>query len=421
MSDPEEFEGEIEFLDEDADIVQQCVLNVENKLLKAEPGSQDSGAGSTRMLYELLVDSTDEKQEKLRRKRKNDDDSDYDPKEDLLSMPNRKRKRRPAVPQNVQRERLVEFVPKPQIKKDPFDYKMDLGTRRKLQLKVPDYDDPLCLPVRALRKDSVELQKLKNWNNLCLEHFKNYDSLLRVDKLQPTVASKRILVFKNLHNKTSGKIETTMSAKLSIENKNGEKRTEVTQSVLPKYREKKLLNIRITKPKKRRVFYRRDEVILTKEVDKGNESLVVYKPSESLSLVYKMFDDKGDEGESVNEDEDRRYLKEVASCKMCAPCYQTSWRAFKTTNNKKILCSICKRPCISLYNMLAHMKSHPYAAVRACKKEIAQCLASAVEYHYKCKICDEKFLSIMALRSHVKTHKGTDSFRCEVCDRNITS
>ncbi|XP_034826242.1 zinc finger and BTB domain-containing protein 24-like [Maniola hyperantus] len=420
MSDQEEFEGEIEFLDEDADIVQQCVPNVEKRLIKADPGSQDSGSGSTRMLYELLVDRTDEKQDNLKRKRKNDDDSDYDPKEDMLNMLNRKKKRRSVVPQNVQRERIVEFVPKPQIKKDPFDFKMDLGARRKLQLKVPDYDDPLCLPVRALRKDPAELQKLRNWNNLCLEHFKSYDSLLRVDK-HPTIASKRVVIFKNLHNRASGKVETTVSAKLSIENINGEKRTEVTQSVLPKYREKKLLNIRLTNPKKRRAFYKRDEAILTKEVDKGDESLVVYKPSESLSLVYKIFDNNGAEKQSVYDEEDRRYLKEVASCKVCAPCYQTSWRAFKTTDNKKILCSICKRPCISLYNMLAHMKSHSNAAVRACKKEIAQCLASAVEYHYKCKICDEKHLSIKALRLHVKTHKGTDSFRCEVCNRNIIS
>lgn len=190
MSDQGEFEGEIEFLDEDAEIVQQCVRNVENDSEEAKPNTR-----GIRMQHDSVVKRTDVKQATAKRKRKEDDDSDYDPREESF----RKRKR-PAVPQNVSRGLQIQIVPKPPIKKDPFSHKMDLVVRRKLQVKVPDYDDPLCLPVRALRKDNLEKQKLKNWNNLCLEHFKSYDTLLRVDK-QPTVASKRIVVFKNVYQK----------------------------------------------------------------------------------------------------------------------------------------------------------------------------------------------------------------------------
>ncbi|CAH2251790.1 myoneurin-like [Pararge aegeria] len=419
MFSQEEFEGEIEFLDEDADIVQQCVLNVDND-------AKIKGAERPRAVYEPRSLRAEEKQGRPKTKRKRptpkSDDSDYDPSKEAKYAPIRSRKRRSNVTPTEMRVQRVEFVAMPEYKKkDSFNSKMDLTERRKLQLRVPDYDDPLCLPVRSLKKDNQEQRKLRNWNNLCLEHFKSYDTLLRVDK-QPTVASKRIVVLNNIQNRINGRIETTMSAKLSVENKNGGKRTEVIQSVLPKYREKKLLNIRLKEQKKRKPFYIKDEVILTKEVHKEEESLVVYKPMESLSLVYKMFKNKDDDWQSENEDDpDRRHLKEVASCKMCAPCYQTSWRGYKNTNNKKIPCMICERPCISMYNMLAHMKSHPNAAVRACKEQISKCLATALEYHYKCRICDEKFRSIKTLRSHVKNHKSGEKFKCEVCNQNIMS
>ncbi|XP_023949505.2 RE1-silencing transcription factor A [Bicyclus anynana] len=417
MSNPEEFEGDIEFLDEDADIVQQCVLNVDKKaqLWVTEP------VAGIQVENNLLVESVDETQERLRRKRKQptakDDDPDYDPTEEITL---KSRKRRSFVPQNELRLKVTEFIPKSEIKKDRFCHKMDLEVRRKLQLRVPDYNDPLCLPVRSVNKDYSEQKKLKNWNNLCLDHFKNHDTLLRVNK-KPTVASKRITVLKNIHNRISGKVETTISYKLLVENKDGEKRTADIQSVLPKYREKKLLNVKSTGLRKQKAIYTKEEVIISKEIHKDEESLVVYKPKESLSLVYKMFENKDDEGQVDPEDDPgRKHLKEVASCKLCAPCFQTSWRAHKITNNKKVLCVICNRPCISMYNMLAHVKSHPPSVVRAYKKEIAMCLASVVEYHYRCRICHEKFHSIKALRLHVKNHKGKETFKCEVCNQTVT-
>lgn len=185
MSDQEEFEGEIEFLDEDAEIVQQCVRIVGNDSKEeTKPNTNTSGI----QIRENVKQAT------AKRKRKEDDDSDYDPREENI----KKKKRQPTTQQNVSRGLQIQIAPKPLIKKDPFSHKMDLVVRRKLQIKVPDYDDPLCLPVRALRKDNPEKLKLKNWNNLCLEQFKNYDASLRVDK-QPTVASKRIVVFTNIY------------------------------------------------------------------------------------------------------------------------------------------------------------------------------------------------------------------------------
>lgn len=85
-----------------------------------------------------------------------------------------------------------------------------------------------------------------------------------------------------------------MYSKICVENKNEDKRSEVIQSVLPKYREKKVLNsFKLLEVKKRRSFHHKDEVLLTKEVNKEVETLVVYKPEEKLSLVYKMFEKKG--------------------------------------------------------------------------------------------------------------------------------
>lgn len=85
-----------------------------------------------------------------------------------------------------------------------------------------------------------------------------------------------------------------MHSKMCVENSKGVKRSEIVQAVLPKYREKKVLNLyRLLESKKRRSHSYKEEVVLTKESNKDVESLVVYKRTENLSLVYKMFERKG--------------------------------------------------------------------------------------------------------------------------------
>lgn len=85
-----------------------------------------------------------------------------------------------------------------------------------------------------------------------------------------------------------------MYSKICVENKKEDKKTEVVQSVLPKYREKKMLNsFKLLDGKKKRPFIQRDEVLLNKELNKDVETLVVYKPEEKMSLIYKMFEKKG--------------------------------------------------------------------------------------------------------------------------------
>ncbi|CAH2098507.1 unnamed protein product [Euphydryas editha] len=410
----EEADCEIEFLDEDADIVQQCVQTVENET-DIKPALVEPT---------LLVERVPNEKPTRRKRRKKEEDSDYDPTEDLPQR-NRKRKQTNFPRQTTTRGRpfASSYIHKTDIKEERksknLGTKYDFINRKQLNIRIPDYDDPLCLPVRALKKDEWDARKLRNWNNLCLENFKQFDNPLRAEK-QPTVSSKRTVVLRNIHNKLTGKVETTMYGKICVENKNEDKKSEVVQSVLPKYREKKVLNtFKLADVKKRRSFYHKDEVLLTKEVNKDVETLVVYRPREKLSLVYKMFEKKSDNVNEI-EEENKKYLKEVASCQTCAPCYQTSWRGFKKNDKKNIRCQVCMRPCISVYNLLAHLKSHPEAEVRASKRAIARSLASVVEYHYKCRICQEQFLSIKELRQHVNTHKGTETFKCEVGNHYTT-
>ncbi|XP_032521998.2 myoneurin-like [Danaus plexippus] len=410
MSEDLEADGEIEFLEEDADIVQQCVYNNEDsqsyldssQLMVVEPDDtiQEESPRNTLLVERVSNDR------RRRRRRKDEEDSDYNPHDD---MPPKKKKRqgrprRVEVPvRKIDATDRVHVTTKTTVRR----YEKN---RKKMDIRIPDYEDPLCLPVRALLKEEGNVQKLKNWNNLCLEHFRNYDLPLRADK-EETVASKRTVVLRNLYNNMTGKTETTMHSKMCVENSKGVKRSEIVQAVLPKYREKKVLNLyRLLESKKRRSHSYKEEVILTKESNKDVESLVVYKRTENLSLVYKMFERKGD----TPEEDDRKYLKEVTCCKICAPCYQTSWRGFNNNDKKNITCQICKRPCISVYNLLSHMKCHSDVDIRRYKRSISRSLADAVEYHYKCRICQEQFLSIRDLRIHVNKHKGTETFMCEV-------
>lgn len=208
-----ESDGEvIEFLDEDADIVQQCVQAVPPPVqvpqlvprLEVKPAH-------------LLVERMPA--EKKRKRKKDEDDSDYDPNDDILppSPPSSKGKKKKQVVKKVKtyhkdavpsskagqsskaghsqgrKPKTVTYFPPKEV---PLDRKL-------LNIRIPDYDDPLCLPVKAIQYEESDIKRMNNWNNVCLEHFKHCDSLLKPER-GDTHSSTRTVVFRNVANKQSG-------------------------------------------------------------------------------------------------------------------------------------------------------------------------------------------------------------------------
>ncbi|CAG5006720.1 unnamed protein product [Parnassius apollo] len=408
---------EIEYLDEDAEIVQQCVQTVEEALDPAP-------VVPAKLNVPLLVERRPVG--KPKKKRKVEEDSDYDPskyspprtkkrktQKILRSFPLKTRSQKFESPPARAKSESREYVP-PKVTK--LHVQNDELPRSQLDIRIPDYEDPLCLPVRAIKKDENDMKKLRTWNSLCLEHFKHSDTALRPESGE-THVTKRTVVLRNVNNKLTGKVETTMWSKIQVEDQKGDKKSEVVQCVLPKYREKKLLNsYNFIEARRRKPFHHINEVILTKEDHKDGERLIVYKPKETLSLVYKMFEtniDGTEEKDDSDDDEQKKFLKEVASCRVCAPCYQMSWRGLRK-NDKKIKCQICSRVCLSVYNLLSHLKSHSAEDILKYKKLISTALSKVVDYHYKCRICQQQFPNIKEMRRHVLTHRGTEPFVCDI-------
>lgn len=180
MSESEiDMDCEIECLDEDVEIVQQYVLKVDDSKeavkIKEEPLELPS----------LLEEKPDKNIKK--KIKKEEEDSDYDPAEEYRQR--FKRKMRPSRPIfKRENERTSKY---------------DLKIRRQLDIRIPDYEDPLCLPVRALNRDDGDLKKLKNWNNLCLKHMKMYEAPLRPET-KDAVSSRRTIVLRNLNNRQTG-------------------------------------------------------------------------------------------------------------------------------------------------------------------------------------------------------------------------
>ncbi|XP_047036826.1 zinc finger protein 333-like [Helicoverpa zea] len=417
-----ESDGDIEYLDEDADIVQQCVQVVPVQVPHLVPRVVEKPSP-------LLVERMPA--ERKRKKRKDEEDSDYDPNDDLLppSPPSSKgKKKRQNVVKKVKTYQRGEGVQNLKVgsssgrKAKHFPAKEPVIDRKLCNIRIPDYDDPLCLPVKAIKSEDSDVKRLNNWNNVCLEHFKHCDSLLKPER-GDTYSSVRTVVFRNVANKQTGKPETTIWSKTCVENDEGDKKSEIFQCVLPRYKEKKVLttfNLAARRPKP---FHLSDEVILSKEDSKDGEVLVVYKPKEASSAVYKMVtasDRKSSEGkeedsEDKEDDDDfKMYMKELAFCKMCAPCFQTSWRGVKKNTRKSIACPICSRSFVTVYNLLSHFKTHSTEDMQKYKTVISSILAEIVDYHYKCRVCREQFPSIKNLRQHVTTHQGNEFFTCEV-------
>ncbi|XP_053620474.1 uncharacterized protein LOC128680970 isoform X2 [Plodia interpunctella] len=272
MSDEEE----IEYLDEDAEIVQQCVQkSTENQFLETKP------------ITPLLV----ERPAKKKKRKIEEDDSDYDPRDDIVPPPsnrNKKKKLNPArnvtkVGPSVRTYPVVQQLIR--AKKPVLAYAVP-KIRRNMKIFIPDYPDPLCLPVRAIMRTDTDRRKLKSWNNACISHLKHADKMLKPEK-GVTKGSSRTVVLRNFQNRQTGKYETAVWAKTSVINDSGITKSQNFQSILPNFSERTVLKVNAInrKPKK---FHRVDEVILTKENYDNEESLVVYKPKQCILAVYQM-------------------------------------------------------------------------------------------------------------------------------------
>ncbi|KAJ8708854.1 hypothetical protein PYW08_010236 [Mythimna loreyi] len=428
-----ESDGDIEFLDEDADIVQQCVqaapVPAQDQVPHLVPRVQERPI-QTPLLVERLP------AERKRKRRKDEEDSDYDPNDDIVppSPPSSKgKKKRQQVVKKVKAYHK-EVVPNSKagqsvravqnarghssVKKKYYPAKEVVLDRKQYNIRIPDYDDPLCLPVKAIQYEESDIKRMNNWNNVCLEHFKHCDTLLKPER-GDTYSSTRTVVFRNVANKQTGQPETTIWSKTCVENEEGDKKSEIFQCVLPRYKEKKVLTTFSLTARRPKPYHLTDEVILSKEDSKDGEVLVAYKPREAASAVYKLVapNDRKTKEESDDKEEfedDKMYMKEFVYTKICAPCFQTSWRGVKKNTKKSIACPICSRSFVTVYNLLAHFKTHSSEDMQKYKKVISSILAEIVDYHYKCRICREQFLSIKALRQHLSTHQGNEVFTCEV-------
>ncbi|CAH0403298.1 unnamed protein product [Chilo suppressalis] len=415
-----ESDGEIEYLDEDADIVQQCVQPPPpfTTDIVETPKFDESASNQT----PLLVERRKSERKRKKKEKTEEHDSDYNPDEDNMPpsppSPPATKKKKPSTRKSALYKPLVTIVKTvgSQAKSIVKTPEQVMLKRKDLDIRIPDYDDPLCLPVRAVRSIATDMDRLKKWNNACIEHLKHSDNLLKPERGQ-TKSSTRSVVLKNMIHKDSGRSETVIWTKTSVVNREGARKSELFQCVLPKFREKNTLDpINIVNDKKKK-FHHKNEVVLTKEEHKGCDVLVAYNSHDTLSAVYKF-----DNAERVDRDRSpERCLREVASCRVCAPCYQASWRGTKTrADKKKLLCPICRRVAISVYNLLRHVRSHSDAEVRQHKRALSRALAQVVDYHYNCRICQKKLQSIKDLREHVRTHKGTTTFKCEIGNHTTT-
>ncbi|KOB74741.1 Suppressor of Hairy wing, partial [Operophtera brumata] len=163
-----ESDGEIEYLEEDAEIVQQCVQQSQQTAVKRSPA--------------LPVKRSRPRADRERKKRKmEEEDSDYDAAAEIIPT---KKKQPPHRKTNTYQ---IAPTPVEPAKKTVREYH-DMGAkeqyliRKKHNIRIPDYDDPLCLPVRAIRVQESDKKRLENWNNVCLEHFKYCDEILKPER-----------------------------------------------------------------------------------------------------------------------------------------------------------------------------------------------------------------------------------------------
>lgn len=229
-------ECEIEYLDEDEELVQQCMQIVQTTPVIAKVESLDIESND-----HLLVERKFDHPAAKRRNKTEEEDSDYDPRDDMSQF--KKKKIIKKTPKKIVRidsqlgpfyvKKNVETVQKPlqTYSRVHIDQRLQaiqkkttskmikvkdvrparpvtktteeiLKERKKLDIRIPDFEDPLCLPVRAFVKDNLELKKLKGWNNLCLSYLtKGNEALETRGKVR---SSKRTIVLSNSRSRTDG-------------------------------------------------------------------------------------------------------------------------------------------------------------------------------------------------------------------------
>lgn len=229
-------ECEIEYLDEDEELVQQCMQIVHTTPIIAKVESLDIESND-----HLLVERKFDHSSSKRRIKTEEEDSDYDPRDDMTQFKKKKIMKKPprkiikidSQQASLYLKRNVESVQKPlktysrvhidqrlQVIQKKTTSKMIkvkdvrparpltktsediLKERKKLDIKIPDFEDPLCLPVRAFVKDNLEMKKLKNWNNLCLSYLTKGNEAL--ETRGKTTSSKRTVVLSNSRNRADG-------------------------------------------------------------------------------------------------------------------------------------------------------------------------------------------------------------------------
>lgn len=228
-------ECEIEYLDEDEELVQQCMQIVHTTPIIAKVESLEIESNG-----QLLVERKFDHFAAKKRTKTEEEDSDYDPRDDMLHLKKKKMIKRPpkkiikieSQPANFYIKKNVESVQRPlrTYSRVHVDQRMQviqkktskmikvkdvrparpvtksseeiIRERKKLDIKIPDFEDPLCLPVRAFIKDNVDMKKLKNWNNLCLSYLTKGNEAL--ETRGTTTSSKRTIVLSNNRNRTDG-------------------------------------------------------------------------------------------------------------------------------------------------------------------------------------------------------------------------
>ncbi|KAL4709694.1 hypothetical protein ACJJTC_007425 [Scirpophaga incertulas] len=285
-----EVDGEIEYLDEDAELVQQCVIQFPSAVLPVAPieYKQDEG-------QDLLVQRvTRSKKRKIEEK-----DSDYDPNEDSAPVSpvpaqTTSKKKKTVAKKTITSTKTTLITPpslQRNFSKNQAVKVNEFIARKNMDIHIPDYDDPLCLPVRAVVKSESAHKTLKNWNNLCIERLRQSDRLLRPEK-GDVQGSKRTVVVRKVNNKLSGETDVVVWSKTTVENNNYDRKSDIFQSVLPTFTEKKTLSPYSLVQLKKKSFKHQAEIILSKESNKDGDILVAYSPDDALSAIYKMYHKK---------------------------------------------------------------------------------------------------------------------------------
>ncbi|GBP03421.1 hypothetical protein EVAR_101790_1 [Eumeta japonica] len=421
MSDSD---GAIEYLDEDADIVQQCVItsNVDVPIVPMPVIKSPLLVERKRR----TVASSHHSHSAQKRRKDVDDDEDYDPRKNANSKMKRKsysvhKKSSPfnriktpvapafsPTPKEIHTQKFVSSTENVIVKqKTEPKTTVEADKPSNEIVHVYDYRDPLCIRDEPFVGNEEEMGHIKDWNRLCYEQLIKHENPLMPD--EPDTYTKKSLIFRNVCNNLTGKEVPTVWSRLTIRNQDGRKKSEGFESILPNFTTAKI-DFEMSTPTPRNQkspVLSSNCVILTKEEHKDGEVLVGYRPQEALAHVFKAMQELVEvEGKMSN----LKYLEEKLQCKICTSCYQYSWRGARQEKfgRKQIKCGICSRGFINTYNFVSHLKVHSAEEVKLNKKALCKTLAESIGYHYKCRICQKNNSTIKEARKHMLVHKVTN-------------